>query len=170
MAAPMPTGRAQGGFAYLFVLMLIALVGLGLAAAGTLWRTESQREREADLLFVGAQYRQAIKSYYELQPNAPRLPQSIDELLEDERTLPPTRHLRRAWRDPFGGELQLILAPDTRGIVGVVSASTLHPFRTAGFPPEFESFAGVGSYAGWRFTFTPPAPPPGSGNAPPTGQ
>lgn len=160
MAARMPTGRTQGGFAYLFVLMLVALVGLGLAAAGTLWRTEAQREREAELLFVGAQYRQAIKQYYELVPGQPRLPRSIDELLEDNRTLPPTRHLRRAWRDPFGGELRLIEAPDPRGIVGVASTSTLHPFKRAGFPPEFESFADTGSYAGWQFVIAVPAPPP----------
>ncbi len=158
----MRTGKAaQRGFAYLFVLMAIALLGLGLAAAGTLWRTESQREREAELLFVGAQYRQAIKSYYERIPGQPRLPRSIDELLEDERTEPPARHLRRAWRDPFGGELRLIEAPDNSGIVGVASASTLHPFKQAGFPAEFSDFAGAGSYAAWQFVFAFPAPLPG---------
>ncbi|MCL5061183.1 MAG: type II secretion system GspH family protein, partial [Candidatus Thermoplasmatota archaeon] len=60
----MPSGKAsQSGFAYLFALMLIALIGMGLAAAGTLWRTDSRRAREAELLFVGDQYRQAIRSY-----------------------------------------------------------------------------------------------------------
>ena len=69
----MPTGKsAQSGFTYLYVLMLIALIGMGLAAAGTLWRTEAPRAHEAELLFVGAQYRQAIRSYYELDPAQPR--------------------------------------------------------------------------------------------------
>jgi type II secretory pathway pseudopilin PulG len=37
----MPTGKTtQSGFTYLFVLMMIALIGMGLAAAGILWRTE----------------------------------------------------------------------------------------------------------------------------------
>lgn len=164
----MPTGspRHQQGFAYLFVLMLIGFVGLGLAAAGTLWRTESQREREAELLFIGAQYRQAIKSYYELDPAQPRLPKSLDNLLEDDRRPVPVRHLRRIWRDPFGGELRPILSPDGSGIVGVHSGSTLHPLKTAGFPPEFESFADAATYADWRFVFEPPAPPPTNPAAP----
>lgn len=153
----MPTGSRQRGFTYLFVLMLIALVGLGLAAAGTLWQTEAQREREVELLFIGTQYRQAIKNYYELDPNQPRLPQSVDELLEDNRRPEPVRHLRKRWRDPFGGELQTIAAADGKGIVGVHSSSTLQPFRTSGFPVEFESFEGAAHYADWRFVFDPPA-------------
>jgi type II secretory pathway pseudopilin PulG len=153
----MPTGKTtQSGFTYLFVLMMIALIGMGLAAAGTLWRTEVQREREADLLFIGNQYRQAIRSYYELDPAQPRLPQSIDELLEDNRRPDTVRHLRRAYRDPItGGEFVLIRSSDKKGIVGVYSQSTGHPFKTAGFLPEYGTFAKAASYADWRFVFIP---------------
>lgn len=160
MAAAMPTGRpAQSGFTYLYVLMLIALVGMGLGATGTLWRTDTQRAREAELLFVGNQYRQAIRSYYELDPAQPRLPQSIGDLLEDNRRPDIVRHLRRAYRDPLtNGEFELIRSPDTQGIVGVYSVATGHPFKTAGFFPENEAFTGAVSYADWRFSFTPPAP------------
>jgi type II secretory pathway pseudopilin PulG len=149
----MPTGKsAQSGFTYLFVLMLVALIGMGLAMAGTLWHTESQRERETELLFIGDQYRQAIRSYYELDPAQPRLPQSIDDLLEDDRRPDIVRHLRRAWRDPLtGGELALIRDPGTRGIVGVYSPAPGHPFKTAGFPAADEAFTGAKSYQGWRF-------------------
>ncbi|MEW6120849.1 MAG: type II secretion system protein [Pseudomonadota bacterium] len=155
----MPTGKRERGFSYLFVLMLVGLIGLGLAAAGTLWKTEAQREREAELLFIGTQYRQAIKSYYELDPNQPRLPQSVDDLLEDNRRPEPVRHLRRAWRDPFGGEWQWIQSQDPRGIVGVHSSSTLAPLRTSGFTPPFEGFTDARSHADWRFVFDPPAAP-----------
>lgn len=149
----MPTGKpAQHGFAYLFALMLIALIGMGLAAAGTLWRTESQREREAELLFIGDQYRQAIKSYYQLDPAQPRLPQSVDDLLADSRQPGIVRHLRRAWRDPMtGGEFVLIQAPDGAGIVGVASRSGQRPFKTAGFSQADAAFSEAASYAGWRF-------------------
>ena len=134
----MPTGKpAQSGFTYLFVLMLIALIGMGLAAAGTLWRTESQRDREADLLFIGDQYRQAIRSYYELDPAQPRLPQSIDDLLEDNRRPDVVRHLRRAYRDPLtGGAFALIRDPETRGIVGVYSPAPGRPFQDCGIFSE----------------------------------
>ena len=156
----MPTGKpAQSGFSYLFVLMLIALIGMGLAAAGTLWRTDSQRARETELLFIGDQYRQAIRSYYEHDKSTPRLPQSIDDLLADSRLGTTARHLRRAYRDPFsGGALALIRAPDTEGIVGVYSPATGRPFKTSGFLPEYEAFAEAASYADWRFEFKVPAP------------
>lgn len=161
----MPTGKTtQAGFTYLFVLMMIALIGMGLAAAGTLWHTESQREREAELLFVGNQYRQAIKSYYENESKpesdktAPRLPQSINDLLQDNRRPDIVRHLRRAYRDPFTGKpLALILASDNKSIVGVFSEASGHPFKTGGFVPEFGTFNGADSYADWRFEFVPPA-------------
>jgi type II secretory pathway pseudopilin PulG len=157
----MPTGKSvQSGFTYLYVLMLIALIGMGLATAGTLWRTDAQRAREAELLFVGNQYRQAIKSYYELDPAQPRLPQSIDNLLEDNRRPNIVRHLRRAYRDPLtGGELAPIHAPDSRDIVGVVSQATARPFKIAGFLPENAAFSGTASYADWRFVFSPPPQP-----------
>lgn len=151
----MPTGKpTQSGFTYLFVLMLIALIGMGLAAAGTLWRTDAQRAREADLLFVGGQYRQAIRDYYQLDPGQPQLPLTIDDLLEDNRRPNTVRHLRRAYRDPLtGGEFALIRASDTQGIVGVHSQATGHPLKTAGFLPENETFTGVSSYADWHFVF-----------------
>lgn len=157
----MPTGKsAQSGFTYLFVLMLIALIGMGLVAAGTLWSTDVKRAREAELLFIGDQYRQAIRSYYELEPNQPRLPQSIDELLEDHRRPNVVRHLRRAYRDPFSDEaFALIYTPDAQGITGVHSLSTGHPFKIAGFSAENGAFAEANTYADWLFAFTPPAPP-----------
>lgn len=178
-ARRMRTGKPrQTGFTYLFVLMAITLVGIGLAAAGTLWRTESQRARETELLFIGDQYRQAIRSYYTLEPAVPRLPTSIDELLEDRRRTAIVRHLRRAWRDPITGDaFVLIHTPDGQGVIGVHSASTEAPFKTAGFALADEAFVGKQSYAEWQFVFTPPAtsaapatPRPGEASAPPSPQ
>lgn len=155
----MPTGKSrQAGFSYLFVLMLLALIGMGLAAAGTLWRTDAQRAREAELLFVGDQYREAIRSYYEFDPAQPRLPQSIDDLLLDNRRPTPLRHLRRAWRDPVsGGEFVLIRAEDGGGILGVHSSSTAAPLKTAGFAPKNDAFTDAARYADWQFVFRPAA-------------
>lgn len=164
----MPSGKpSQSGFTYLYVLMLIALLGMGLGGAGTLWHSDAQRAREVELLFVGAQYREAIRSYYEFDPAQPRLPQSIDDLLEDNRRPHIVRHLRRAYRDPLsGGELALIQAPDNQGIVGVVSRAPGHSFKTAGFSPENEAFADAVSYADWRFVFALPTPQAKQANPP----
>lgn len=168
----MPAGKtAQSGFTYFYVLLLIALIGMGLAAAGTLWRTDAQRAREADLLFIGDQYRQAIRSYYQLDAAQPRLPARIDDLLEDKRRITPVRHLRRAWRDPVSGEPFVpIPAAAGPGIVGVHSPSTQRPFKRAGFSTENASFIEAARHADWRFVFVPPpvvqppqAVPPPSG-------
>lgn len=159
----------QRGFSYLFVLMLIALIGLGLAAAGSLWQTDARRAREADLLFVGDQYRQAIRSYYELDPGQPKLPQTLDDLTGDNRRPAPVRHLRRAYRDPMTGrEFVLIREPDTQGILGVHSAASGEPLKTAGFTAEYDAFTNAASYSEWRFVFTPATTAePGPAVAPP---
>ena len=156
----MPSGRrGQRGFTYLLVLLMVALIGLGLGTAGTLWRTEARRANEAELLFIGAQYRQAIQSYYTLDPALPRLPKSVADLLEDRRRPQPVRHLRRAYRDPLtGGDLLLIPAGPDDGIIGVMSRAPGRPLKRAGFQRDEQSFTDAETYAGWRFVFVPPAP------------
>lgn len=167
----MPTGDArQRGFSFIFVLLLMALMGLGLAAAGSLWQTDARRAREAELLFVGSQYRDAIRHYYELDANQPRWPHSLDDLLLDGRRPTPLRHLRRAYADPITGEpFELIRSPDADGIVGVRSRSEAAPLKVAGFSPENAEFSEAATYAGWAFVFKPatksPAPPTGASPA-----
>lgn len=154
----MPTGKSrQAGFSYLFVLMLLALIGMGLAAAGTLWRTDAQRAREAELLFVGDQYREAIRRYYEFDPAQPRLPQTIDDLLLDNRRPTPLRHLRRAYRDPVSGGAFDLVRAEGGGISGVHSPSSDTPLKRAGFAPAYESFTDAARYADWQFVFSPSA-------------
>ncbi len=62
-AATGPTPQ-QRGFTYFGVLVLVVLIGLMLAAAGEVASQQAQREREAELLFVGHQYRDAIERYF----------------------------------------------------------------------------------------------------------
>lgn len=138
---------------------MIALIGMMLASAGSVWTTDVRRTREAELLFIGHQYKQAIRSYYELDSAHQKLPQSIDDLLEDKRQPSIVRHLRRAYRDPFTGEaLDVIRATDSPGIVGVVSRASGNPLKKSGFLPEYRLFAEAGSYADWRFEFVLPTP------------
>ena len=67
----MPRGerarRSEGGFTYLGLLFLVALIGLMLAAAGEVAATAAQRERETQLLWVGHEYRAAIGRYWNSQ-------------------------------------------------------------------------------------------------------
>ena len=100
-------GAAQGGFAYLWILFFVAFMGISLAAAGVVWEVRVRREKEADLLFIGAEFRRAIADYYRLTPQAAKeLPPSLEALVEDRRGLVTRRHLRRVYRDPVTGSNQ----------------------------------------------------------------
>jgi len=60
---------AQRGFTYIWMLLLIALMGVGMTVAADVQTTMSQRDREKELLAIGRQFRTALASYY-----AARLP------------------------------------------------------------------------------------------------
>ena len=83
MAAFIPSGKPsnEAGFTYLGVLFLIMLMGMGLASAGELWSTASRRDRERQLLWVGTQYAQALRSYYRSSPGLAQYPKELVDLL-----------------------------------------------------------------------------------------
>ena len=169
MAANTARGEARGrqaGFSYLLVLMMVAVGGVGMAAVGTVWSTARQHDDEAQLLHVGQQYRLAIRSYYLAAP-APqrRYPPSLDDLLKDPRTPATLRHLRRPWQDPISGEAFVPIPAADGGIMGVRSASTARPRKTAGFDAADAAFEALAelrgerlAYADWEFVYLPPGP------------
>lgn len=154
MAAVMQSGRRQArGFTYFGVLFLVMLMGMALAGTGTLWSTVLQRERERELLWVGTQYAQALRSYYRSSPGQAQYPLELHELLEDPRFPNVRRHLRRLYADPMthGDEWGLVRSFEGR-IVGVYSLASGQPLKQAHFPAQWAEFEGMGSYADWRFT------------------
>ncbi|WP_186101583.1 type II secretion system protein [Burkholderia gladioli] len=166
----MKPGRAgERGIAYLGVLMLVGAIALGAAQAARVWQTLQLREREAQLLFVGDQIRQAIDSYYRSGPGS-RYPRSLEMLVEDRRGPRTLRHLRRVYRDPLTGtrEWGIVEAPDG-GVMGVFSRAAGRPVKRGGFPEAYADFEDKPGYADWRFVHAP-APgetvPPMSGFEP----
>jgi type II secretory pathway pseudopilin PulG len=147
---------AQRGFTYVGLLIAVALAGVALAVAGTLWSATSKRDKEHDLLFVGDQYRRAIGSYYEGTPGAKRYPPRLEDLLEDKRLAVTRRHLRQVYPDPMTGQpdWELVRLPDG-AIVGVRSRSDAKPMKVANFAPRDESFADAASYRDWVFAYAP---------------
>jgi len=145
-------GAAQRGFTYFGALFLIVLMGAALAGTGLLWSTASRRAKEKELLWVGSQYAQALRRYYENSPDPKQYPQRLDELLEDNRRPTVHYHLRRLYPDPITGTTDwgLILASDGR-IVGVHTRATRPPLKRARFPPQWAEFDGSSSYADWFF-------------------
>jgi hypothetical protein len=137
------------------VLFAVAVTGIGLASVGQVWRTVQQRDKEAQLLFVGDQFRRAIGSFYEYPAAEKRYPRSLEELLQDPRNPNLVRHLRRIYGDPMTGKSEwgLVTAPDGQ-IVGVFSLSDVEPIRRHGFADGYQAFAGALQYSDWKFVYT----------------
>jgi type II secretory pathway pseudopilin PulG len=152
--------RARG-FTYLTVLFMVAILSGGLALIGEVWQTSSMREKEAELLFVGHQYRKAIERYYLSGPQR-QYPRELSDLLKDPRRPGTERYLRRIYDDPITGQpFALEKAPDG-GIVGVRSTSGEKPFKTGGFKVRDAAFEGAAKYSDWKFVHTAPAQPAGA--------
>jgi type II secretory pathway pseudopilin PulG len=155
----MSAGSRQQGFTLAGALILIAVLGAGMAAYGEIASHAAQREKEQDLLFVGNQFRQAIGSYYEGTPGAAKqFPQKLEELLQDSRHPMARRHLRRIYPDPITGKREwgLVQAPEG-GIMGVYSLSEAPPVKSGGFAERDSALAQAAHYSDWRFSYSPAA-------------
>jgi type II secretory pathway pseudopilin PulG len=139
----------------LLVAMSIMAVMLGLALP--VWQTAIRREREAELVFRGEQYVQAIRLFQ--RRYAGTFPPNIDVLVQQ-------RFLRRRYQDPITGSdfrpvyagtgtptgdaratgtLRPATFPGRGGIIGVVSTSAEASLRR---------YNGRGRYNEWSFVVT----------------
>jgi type II secretory pathway pseudopilin PulG len=146
--------RGERGFTYLGLLALVVVIGLLLSAAGEVAATAAQREREAQLLWVGHEYRAAIARYWTRKRVYPR---SLEELVGSSPDDPiPVHDLRRLYPDPMTNAIDwtLVQAP-AGGIMGVASSSKRAPLKTAGFDDADQDFAKATAYSDWQFTFVP---------------
>ena len=127
----MSSGSRQRGFTYLAAMLLVAAVGASLASAAELWSHARQREKEAELLWIGAQFTQAIGLYYHRSPGSvKRYPEKLEDLLEDKRHLITQRYLRKIYTDPMTGKAEWGTVPAPGGgIMGVRSLSRAKSIR-----------------------------------------
>lgn len=159
MARRMPTGKAvtpprhrAAGYTYLMLLFAVAAMGLVAAGAAETWGTLAQRERERELLFVGNQFREALRRYAEATPDAaPRQPARLEDLLQDARFPGVRRYLRRLYADPLTGQADWVLLRQGERIVGLHSRAEGRPLKQDGFDKRDEDFVGAASYADWKF-------------------
>lgn len=152
--------RRQQGIAYIGLLLAVAMIGLMAGAAADVWVHTRQRQREAELLWIGNEYREAVKSYFEAAPGANKTyPQRFEDLLLDPRFPGVRRHLRRLYADPMTGKADWEIVPAPNGgIAGVKSRSRATPIKQANFRPRDAAFEGKGSYAEWEFSALPATP------------
>lgn len=143
--------RVQRGFTYIGLLFAVAIIGITLATVGVVWSTQGKREREAQLLFVGDQYRQAIGRYRAI---GGAFPQSLESLVQDDRFPSARRYLRRLYPDPMTGKADwdLIRAQDG-GIMGIASASKDKPIKVANFLQVDSAFEKAECYCDWKFIY-----------------
>jgi len=147
----------QRGFTYIGMLLIVAVMGTGLAAFGQLYSQAAQREKERELLFIGNQFRDAIARYYNKSPGNKVYPKTLDELLEDKRLPVPQHHLRKLFRDPMTGSTDwgLVEVPGGSGFMGVYSRSEQTPIKSANFSTKDQAFEGAEHYTNWMFAYSP---------------
>lgn len=160
MACPMGSCNAMrrqrpSGFAYLALLILLAVIGIASTATLTLGVLVQRRAAEEALLDIGLEFQRALASYIGSTPagRAP-YPVTLDDLLKDPRTPTLRRHLRKRYADPITGkpEWSLVAAPGGQGFIGVHSLSAARPIKRANFNPALVDFDNKKTYAEWQFS------------------
>jgi type II secretory pathway pseudopilin PulG len=154
---------SERGFTYIGLLVAVVVMGLLLTMASRVWTTTVQRERETQLLWVGHAYRLAIGSYYR---HGGRFPETLQQLLLDDRSPVPLHHLRQLYPDPMTGQPDwtLIHTADGSHFIGIASSSQGVPIKRAGFDIMDAAFADTDCYCAWQFIFltrhmaAPPVP------------
>ncbi len=173
--------RARG-FTYLGLIILLAIMAL-VAAAGLKMGTLLQRAAaEEELLEIGAQFSEALRSYAAATPpGKPTQPPTLQDLLKDPRFPNPRRHLRKIFVDPVTGKAEwgVIWLGDKIGVLGVYSLSDARPLKIANFDIRFLNMENREKISDWKFlmaggegALTPQMTAPNSmiGVAPPVSQ
>jgi type II secretory pathway pseudopilin PulG len=130
--------------------MLVAAMGAMLSVAAEVWQTAQKRDKEAELLFIGDQFRRAISMHLAAGAG---YPVSLEDLVRDSRFPGIRRHLRKIYRDPFTGQSQWgLVRHDGKVITGVFSLAEGEPLKQTGFRLADQAFEGRKKYSEWVFS------------------
>jgi len=149
--------RAQHGFAYMLLLLAVALISIAATAVIGLGSTMARRDAERELLAIGAEFQQALRSYAAVPigavtPTSGQGPAALEDLLKDPRVPGMRRHLRQLYADPLTGRSQWGLVLDAQGhISGIHSLAEGRPIRQTGFEPQLAALENADSYRQWVF-------------------
>lgn len=155
---------AQRGFTLL--ALLVAMAMLALASHGVMFvvSQQAQREREARMLRIGAEFVRAIGSYYRESPGSNKIyPPTLNDLIEDRRFVGIKRHMRELYGDPVNANLEWQEIREAgNGIKGVRSKSEGTPIRSGALDLGDLLLPAAARYSDWQFVFEPP---PATGSA-----
>lgn len=145
--------RNNQGYTYVIVLVSIVIISIMAQVAAGSVATEMRREKEAELLFRGTAYREAIRRYYRAVPGSPAYPRRVEDLVADPRFMH-ARYIRHLYKDPTGHGWR-VLRDEQGRIVGVASSDSARPLKQSGFVGWQSAFEGAKSYTHWEFTYFP---------------
>jgi type II secretory pathway pseudopilin PulG len=149
----MRAGKPQHGYTLVGALVLLAVCMLGLSLAGPMWSQQVRREREQELLRVGALYAQALAAYYNASPGSlKQYPERLEALLLDTRYVGVRRHMRALYPDPVNpGQPWGLVRDANNRIVGVYSASQAAPIGESGKDLGAAEIGAAKHYSDWKF-------------------
>lgn len=148
---------AQAGFAYLLLLIVIAVIGVAASAAVQVGAAIARRDAEQQLLAIGAEFEQALRSYAGVPGSVAaaagaRGPRNLEDLLRDPRVPGVRRHLRQLYADPLTGRTDWGVVRDREGyIIALHSLARGRPIKRSGFAPRLSHFEEAEDYASWHF-------------------
>jgi len=153
----------SGGFTYLSLIILLAIIGLVTASALKLGSVIQRSRAEQELLDIGAAFSDALKSYADATPaGQPPQPPSLKELLKDSRFPGTRRHLRKLFVDPMTGKAEwgIVYLGDKVGVLAVYSLSDAKPVKVGNFPARYSGFESKSHISDWKFAMALAGPEP----------
>ncbi|WP_230028291.1 type II secretion system protein [Massilia sp. Bi118] len=155
----------MGGFTYVGLIVLVAIIGLVGAATLKADALLRRAAAEEELLEIGAAFSAALTSYAEATPRGqPTQPPSLEELLKDPRVPGVRRHLRKIFVDPITGKAEWgivwlnkgtgINGSGGSGVLAVYSLSQARPLKQANFDARFQNLENREHLADWKFAAT----------------
>ena len=155
----MPNGslRRSRGFAYIVLLVALAIIAMAAGNSISLGSQVARRDAELELLFTGTEFQLALRSYAGIAPaavtpTAARGPRELADLLKDPRAAGVRRHLRQTRADPLTGRADWGVVRDPTGfITGVYSLAPGQPMKRLGFEPVLQGFDEADNYQQWVF-------------------
>ena len=157
----------SGGFTYLSLIILVAIIGLVTATALKLGAVLQRARAEQELLWIGAEFSDALQSYADATPaGKPPQPATLKDLLRDPRFPTARRHLRKIYVDPMTGKAEwgIVYLADKVGVIGIYSLSDAKPVKIGNFPARFSGFDAREHISDWKFLMSVK---PGTTAAPP---
>ncbi len=150
----------QGGFTYVGLLVLVAIIGLVGALTIKAGALMQRAAAEDELLHIGLEFSNALRSYEVATPaGQSRQPRSLQDLLKDPRFPGVRRHLRKIYIDPFTGHQEWgVLYSNEHGVIGVHSLSSARPLKIANFPSHVGLVGKRATLSSWVFFHPSTAP------------